>query len=317
MKSALDRRALLVGAAAAGVSACATSPAPHRTRTVDAAFTHADGRTTPIRIVAPESPAGRLGYVVFSHGANSNGRLYDRMLEPMAASGFVVVAPTHVDAETNPDRKAFDAAATLATRLADLAWLGDNIAEVAARAEIPAAAIDGDVRAIAGHSYGALLSLYLTGARFRPLGAVSATSIRDPRYRAALAFSPPGPLPNFLAAEQFDTIAAPSLVTTGHRDVLPMMAADWRVRLAAFERAAATPAYAAIFPDVDHYFGGLICRFEAPGPPQPESLGGTMTVARLFLAAHVRKDARAARRLAAAAKNPSTLAPGLELRMRV
>jgi hypothetical protein len=263
-----------------------------------------------VRVAAPLHPRNRLGYLVFSHGANSNNALYDLLLAPIAEAGFLVAAPTHVDAEINPDRAQFDRAQVYATRLADLAAVGAATAEVAKAAGLEAADLDLEARGVAGHSYGALLALQCVGAGARPPGG-AVTSVRDATLRAALALSPPGPLPGFLDPEQFATLAAPVLLTTGHKDIAPGFVDAWESRLIALDRTPTKPAYAAIFKDVDHYYGGLICRREVPGPEQPESLARTVTLAQLFLRAHVLRDREAA---AALARTQS--GAGLEWRVR-
>jgi dienelactone hydrolase len=309
----LTRRAALVSAAAA--AACAhvgqeAAPAAVAFATFDLSV---EGRSVPVRVAGPTKPSRPLGYVVFSHGANSNNALYDRFIGPLAAAGFVVVAPTHVDAEINPDRTRYDRKSGYATRLADLAAAAGAEAAAARALGLPAEAVQEAPMAVAGHSYGALLALQLVGAGARaPNGPVF--DARNPRFKAAIALSPPGPLPSFLDAAQFDTIAAPILLATGHKDVAPGFVDDWRARLAAQERSPALPACAAVFPDADHYFGGLIGRFEVPGPPQEQSLAVTIALSAAFLRAHVLGDADAPKTLAKAAR--ADLPRGLDWRVR-
>jgi poly(3-hydroxybutyrate) depolymerase len=312
------RRTLLAGLAATPIIA----PRAHASDIVstspiieDVTLTHANERVTAVRLITPgQTRNARLGVVVFSHGANSNGALYDRLLAPIAEAGFMVVAPTHVDAETNPDRAKYNPDSVLETRLSDIRLASDSIADLA---RIAKARINPRHVAIAGHSYGALLALYMVGAGFRARGAPvdsPANSIRDARFKCALAVSPPGPLPNFLVREQFDTIATPIMVTTGEKDVLPGFVNDWRDRLIAYERSPTKPAYAVVSKEADHYFGGEIGRFNVPGPKTPSDLAITTALSAQFLRAFAKNSQRDARALRFSVANPPTTpAPAIVL----
>jgi pimeloyl-ACP methyl ester carboxylesterase len=290
-------------------------------QTIDTTLRHpSDGRQIKVRLSRPsEGVRGKRGMVVFSHGANSNGTLYDAMLGPLAAAGFLVAAPTHVDSETNPDRASFGPQQVLETRLADLALVKDKRMELARAAGLVPRQFDKDALVIAGHSYGALLALYLVGTGFAQIGAPEGTpmgSIRDPAYRAAIAVSPPGAVPGMLQLDQFNTIAAPILITTGRKDILPGFVDTWQARLAAFDRSATSPAFAAILEDVDHYFGGAIGRLTVPGPPQLSSLSTTNTIIAQFARSFALKDQRAMVRLNRTVSSPERLDPRLQLQRR-
>jgi hypothetical protein len=224
-----------------------------------------------------------------------------------------------VDSETNPNRASFSPQMVLETRLRDLAVVKEMRVDLARAAGLSARQFDRDGLVIAGHSYGALLALYLVGTQYAQIGApagAGVTSIRDPQYRAAIAVSPPGAVPGMLQLEQFNTIAAPVLVTTGQKDILPGFVDTWQSRLAAFERPPSTPAYAAILEDVDHYFGGAIGRLTVPGPPQLTSLQTTNVIARLFARGFSLGDQTALRQLGRILSQPAKLDARLDLRRR-
>jgi pimeloyl-ACP methyl ester carboxylesterase len=297
------------------------SAAASDVQTVDRTIVDAsDNRQIGVRLfVPPMGRRGKRGVVVFSHGANSSGALYDAMLKPLAAAGFFVIAPTHVDSETNPNRASFGPQMVLETRLRDLALAKEMRSELARSVGLTPPQFDLNAVVIAGHSYGALLALYLVGAAYAQIGApvgTPTTSIRDPQYSAAIAVSPPGAVPGMLALDQFNSIGAPVLITTGQRDILPGFVDTWQSRLAAFERPEATPAFAAILEDVDHYFGGAIGRLTVPGPPQLTSLQTTNSVARLFARSFALNDQTALRQLSRVVSQPARLDPRLDLRRR-
>jgi pimeloyl-ACP methyl ester carboxylesterase len=279
-----------------------------------------DGWEVGVRLFTPPLPRrGKLGFIVFSHGANSSGTLYDAILKPLAMAGFVIAAPTHVDSETNPKRGDYSPKMVFDARMRDLSLITKDRAALALRAHVTASQFDDDAQIIAGHSYGALLALYLVGAGAVPMGSAEGTlpiSLRNFGYRGAIAISPPGPVPGLIKAEQFDTVAAPILITTGQKDVLPGFVPDWTTRLSAFERAPTSPSYAAILPDVDHYFGGAIGRLTVPGPPQTQSLATTAQVSGLFARGFGKADRSAMRALNRLVSQPNQLDANLDLRRR-
>lgn len=272
------------------------------------------------RLFTPLLPRrGKLGFIIFSHGANSSGTLYDHLLKPLAASGFVIAAPTHIDSESNPNRANSTPKMTFEARMRDIDVLTKRRLSIAVTARVSLSQFDGDAQIIAGHSYGALLALYLVGAGVVPIGSPVGSlpvSVRNLGYRGAIAVSPPGAISGFLIAEQFDTISAPVLITTGEKDVLPGFVPDWRSRLSAFERSPTSPSYAAILPDVDHYFGGAIGRMTAQGPPQSASLATTAHLCGLFANAFGKPDRAALRQLNRLTTRPELTNPNLELRRR-
>jgi dienelactone hydrolase len=275
-----------------------------------------DGRVVKVRLAAPAKPQDNLGFIAFSHGANSSGALYDAIIGPIAAAGYLVAAPTHVDSEGNPDRAKFDQAAVQSTRLVDMRILLDRMNELAAAAPAAKGRIGDGRIAVAGHSYGGLIAQQLIGATVGRMGA-SSTSARDGRARCALAISPPGPVPGFLEPSIWDGLAAPMMVTTGTADTLPNFRADWRLVLTSFERTPAKPAYAVVAPDVDHYFGGLIGRLTVPGPRQTGQLALTAAACVAFLDSQLKGEPEAlAGMVAAGSRTFPGLSGPFEIRAR-
>lgn len=248
-----------------------------------------DGRIVKVRLAAPAKPQDNLGFIAFSHGANSSGALYDAIIGPIAAAGYLVAAPTHVDFEGNPDRAKFDQAAVQATRLVDMRIVLDRKDALAAAAASAAGRLGDGRIAVAGHSYGALVAQQLIGASIGRMGAAP-TSARDGRAVCALAISPPGPVPGFLDPSIWDGLAAPMMVTTGTKDTLPNFRDRWELVLASYERTPVKPAYAVVAPDVDHYFGGLIGRLTVPGPRQTAQLALTAAASVAFLNAQLKGE---------------------------
>ncbi len=237
-----------------------------------------DGRDLRVDVWRPTSPP--IGRIHFSHGAASSPWKYSRLLEPLCAAGYEIWAPLHVDSTEHPLTSEFKGMASWAARLQDMQALSSlaNSNYIAM-----------------GHSYGALVSLTLGGAR--PAAPVEwRDRLRDPAASVAVALSPPGPLPGFVDAQAYSSLEVPALIQTGDRDVpLGWEGARWQDHLVAFDAAKATGSrYALVLEGVDHYFGSAICRPELPAPPQLSMLSSTVEIVQLFIAAYGFGDGAAA-----------------------
>lgn len=227
-------------------------------RTVTQAVDNGAGRSVPITIVA--RPGKARGVIYFSHGALSAPAKYAAMTQWWARSGFVVIAPLHADSTSWAGVKPARAEQT-EWRLHDMRLARAQTAALAKAAGAEAARVP---VIAAGHSFGALIAM------LDP----------DPRVRAVIAFSPPGPVPGFT----IPVVAKPMLTITGTADVLPMIAPRWEAHLAAHEQASGV-AVACVGDGVDHYFGGVFGRPELPGPRQLEQFDTAMAQSFRFMRA--------------------------------
>lgn len=223
----------------------------------------------------------RRGTILFSHGALSSPLKYRALIEPWVAQGWDVWAPLHVDSTDHPDTKSFAGLASWPARIEDMRTLA---AHVGTRRYVAA-----------GHSYGALVALTLGGATPTPPKGIDGP-LRDLRAVCAVAFSPPGPNMGLIGAEGYATLAVPAFIQTGTKDV-PLGMTDplgWRDHLIAYEAPAPGGSrYAMVLDGADHYFGGLICRPELPGPKQTEQLSRAVAASSLFLAGYGAGNRRA------------------------
>ncbi len=237
------------------------------------------------RVVAPKrlqlhSPDGRSievwhwpaqgwqrGTIAFSHGAQSAPWKYDALLGPWIAAGWRVFAPLHVDSTDHPLTARFAGPLSWPARIEDMRAVSTHI---------------GGPYVAAGHSYGGLTALTLGGATAKVPEGVSGP-LRDLKARAVVAFSPPAPIPGFIEAAGYATLAVPALIQTGTGDV-PPGATSWRVHLAAYDAAAnGGDRYALVLDDVDHFFGGAICKPELPGPKQTAEIEAAAKLALQFI----------------------------------
>ncbi len=224
------------------------------------------------------------GVILFSHGALSAPWKYERLIAYWVEAGFTVHAPLHVDSSDHPHRADYPGLASWRCRIEDMRALADKYGKKGFVA--------------AGHSYGALGALTLAGAgASRPEGISG--PLADSRAKLALAFSPPGLIPNLIDAQGYAGISVPMLLQTGTRDI-PPGEKSWEGHLAAFDAVPATgDKFALVLEGVDHYFGGGICRPELPGPAQLDELSIAAAISVLMLDAYTKKSRTAEKALTA------------------
>ena len=270
---AITRRAALAGIGTMATAAIAhNSPLP-KTAAPSANFVlvSEDGREITIFDWAPRLCA--VGTIVFSHGSGSSPDKYARMIEPWVAQGWRVLAPLHVDSREHPDNANYKGLASWKARIEDMRILSAYL---------------GDAHYVAaGHSYGGLVALTLGGAQaIAPEGISGA--LGDEKVQAVVAFSPPAPIPVLVTSEGYGAVSVPAFIQTGTLDFVPGITADiddgWKGHLAPFDAAAeGGNRYGLVMEGVNHYFGGAICDFNQPGPPQLPQLDVAVSLSSLFL----------------------------------
>ncbi|EIZ80534.1 hypothetical protein WSK_0813 [Novosphingobium sp. Rr 2-17] len=280
----IARRSFLIGSAAVAAS-LASGPAFAATKPQVFLLKTPEGRAVSI---TEWRPAGhKRGTILFSHGAASSPAYYDRIIGPWVAAGWHVLAPLHVDSKEHPDTAKFAGLASWKARVEDMRALIAHI---------------GDEPFVgAGHSYGGLTATMLGGAQ--PVTPEGLSLPLVPRLaKAVIAFSPPPTIPVLVTPEGYGKLVVPAIIQTGTLDYVAGMTAQtgdaWKVHLAAFE----TPApggdrYGLVLEGANHYFGGAICDFKQPGPPQLAALDLANQRVALFLEGYGAGSAKARRKL--------------------
>lgn len=218
----------------------------------------ANARSIPMTVFHP-AKAGKYPIIAFSHGAFATPGRYRAMLGPLAAAGYVVIAPMHVDSEefgreTPPSREE-----TWATRNEDYALSLGVPTEVAHALAQSRISVDASKRIAMGHSFGALIAQLAGGAvAIEPDG--SQVPRLDPEVSAIVAWSPPGVVPTMMDVSGWNSVAVPSLTLTGTTDILPGFVDDWRGHLASYENAPVGGRAAWVGEGINHYFGGVFGR---------------------------------------------------------
>jgi predicted dienelactone hydrolase len=234
------RRLLLAGAAAVLPTPFAraaepadgwSAPGPWEVRVVLDEWQDAPtGRVLPVKIYVPEPAAGRdLPVTLFSHGLGGSREGGAAWGQHWASHGFISLHLQHPGSDENlwrsrvaiGDRAGLREAlrsgislTSALSRIADVRLAMEEIARRAAAGEPIAARIDRTRIGMSGHSFGAGTTLAVSGERFPGVG----TSIRDPRVRASIAFSPSAAPPSAGWPARFGGIVLPVLCVTGTRD---------------------------------------------------------------------------------------------------
>jgi dienelactone hydrolase len=282
---------LALGLIAMGICAplVANDPEPPRLKVNEVELYDDDGaRELMFRVAAPERGAP-YPLVVFSHGALCGPDTYARITDYWAAAGYVVVAPRHVDATTDRETiGAMNPATLLDSRLADIAFVMDNLDDVEQAAGIPGL-IDRDRAAIAGHSFGGMIAQIISGLRLKDPATGAALDKSDERFKAAVVLSGVGPMPQ-MADDAFAYLRGPLIATGGTEDVGNVGSGPihpWEWRLSPYALAPAGDKYALVMNDGGHFLGGLICKAQPDARPDPVALQAIQEATTLFLEAYI------------------------------
>lgn len=214
-----------------------------------------DGRDVPFDVVRPDRP-GSYPLIIFSHGAFSSPDRYAAMLSPIAAAGYIIIAPMHVDSEKMEREKPASQSETWSMRGEDMVLALSIPGPISSHLSERKIKIDASRIATMGHSYGALMAQLSAGAR----AGLPTTAVLDPRVKAVIAYSPPGALPPMMMQSGWSTLSSPSLTLTGTADILPGFIDDWEVHRQSFDNAPQGNRMLWVGEGIDHYFGGIFGR---------------------------------------------------------
>lgn len=262
-------------------------------------------REIPYAIFRPATLKGRHPVVVFSHG-NGGTRQDGRYLaEHLASHGYVVVHIQHVGSDASiwadttsapeviermkaaaADRRLHD------QRYRDVPSVLDELAVLDARDPVLRGHLDLQAIGMSGHSWGALTTLVLVGAR----DGLDAPSYRDDRIKAAIALSPslPRTADDDLVQACRD-ITVPLLHVTGTRDSSPVVAGlRYERRLGPFNAIAAPNQHLLVLVGADHMlFPGVDSPLRKITEQDQPVLRAVKAVSLAFWDAYLRHDASA------------------------
>jgi pimeloyl-ACP methyl ester carboxylesterase len=205
----------------------------------------------------------------------------------------VVIAPNHLDAGGTPPRSVLSHDDLWISRVRDLEAAIDQAGAIDALVQRAGRTIDWTRLAAVGHSFGGITAQALAGARATPVVLAAA----DPRVKAVLALSPPGPMTDFIPPDAWTPITVPMFVETGDGDVLKGFIDDWRLHLKSAEGASSSQRWTAVGRGVDHMFGGLICELKDGAGAELPALEAVVQIGGVFLDAFAKGQPDARRRL--------------------
>lgn len=247
----------------------------------------------PLRVLVPQQSASdELPLIIFSHGNWSDADRYEPLLQFWVSHGYAVIAPTHLDGRSMArgifNSLRYGQLGLIRARVADVQRVLDALPEIEQHSQ---ASFDRERIAVAGHSFGAFTAQQFAGAVASDEGEV--VSVSDPRVRAVIALSPPGPMFDVIHEQSWVDMQGPVLMTTGTWDSNPQFWPDWRMHLMSYETAQTGGQYSLVIDGADHYLGNLICRPEREEAPQHDALRMVNAVSLQFLAAYLNDDGKA------------------------
>ncbi|RBM07335.1 alpha/beta fold hydrolase [Streptomyces sp. PT12] len=189
-----------------------------------------------LRVSAPMS-GGDLPIVLLSHGHGPSNFLsslhgYGPLRDFLAARGFVVLQPTHLDSAALGLREADDPEAPLywRSRATDMSFVLDHLDDVEEALPSLRGRVDRTRIAVVGHSMGGYTASLLLGTRGVDPTDGSPLDLTEPRVTAGVLMSAPGRggdslseyakehYPVFLDTD-FSLMRTPTLVIAGAEDV--------------------------------------------------------------------------------------------------
>jgi predicted dienelactone hydrolase len=157
--------------------------------------------------------------IVFSPGFGGSHRGYVGLSSYWTGNNFVVIRLNHADRTANVEKSedlwANVTPADWKNRVRDVTFVLDQLPALIKEFPELEGKIDATKVAVAGHGYGAHTAMLVGGARTFPGGA----SYADPRAKAILAMSPPGPSDQRgLTKESWTELKVPAMFMTGSLD---------------------------------------------------------------------------------------------------
>ncbi|AUX46554.1 hypothetical protein SOCE26_080600 [Sorangium cellulosum] len=199
-----------------------------------------------VRVSAPMTGSD-LPILLLSHGHGPSNHLsslngYAPLASYLAAHGFVVIQPTHLDSKTLPFRSSDHPEAPLywRSRAEDMKRILDQLDAVEGAVAALAGRLDRSKVAVVGHSMGGHTASLLLGARLKDPHDGTEVNLAEPRIKAGVLLAAPGrgdALSEFAAKNypifstiDFSRMTTPALVVAGDKDASPHLTvagADW------------------------------------------------------------------------------------------
>ena len=253
-----------------------------------------------VRIVYPDG-RGPFPVVFFSHGGGRAEYLsgYNAFTDHWASHGYVVLQPTHLDAELSAKdfgkmvTEPFTGADPLTqARMDDIRYLADMLNAIEWSVQDLRGKIDQNQMVMAGHSRGSATTMMVAGVVLEDPRDGTLINGLDERFKAFLFLSEPGNAP-FMPKQPWRQVSEkPVLVTTGTNDfgAVARREAPFRYRALKAENIGG-PKRKLFITDLDQHFGGLISGKDTVGKgPDYDALNIVKGVTTAFMDAHTKDD---------------------------
>jgi predicted dienelactone hydrolase len=223
------------------------------------------GRKVPFKIYHPSGEdMAAMPVILWSHGFGGNRDGAGFLSRMLASHGFILVHLTHDGTDSSlwegKPGHPWDILKTVhitrentLARFADVPFVLDQLPLWAQQNPDVGAYMDFSKIGMSGHSFGAMTTQVMAGQLF-PLNDGSLISMRDPRIKAGIAYSPTAisHLSNAPPQQLYGPIAIPMLHMTGTKDDSPVDGYDYKHRLMIFEHSGHAEKYLKIITDGDH-----------------------------------------------------------------
>ncbi len=218
-------------------------------------------RSIPLRIYYPDA-AGPFPLILFSHGGAGSKAAFSSLSQFWASQGYLCVHPTHLGIDLQESslnrvqavREHVNDPRVWQTRPRDLSFVIDTLPELERELPELRGKIDHSAIGVAGHSFGAYVTIQLAGARI-DLPDQPDVSFQDLRASAFLAISPQGPGQYGLTVNSWREIYAPVMMITGTEDRgWDGKPVEWR--LEGFERMVKGNKYCLVIRGANHFSFG-------------------------------------------------------------
>ena len=184
-------------------------------------------------------------------------------------------------------------------RAKDLSFVLDSLDDIEVSIPEFAGKLDRERFAVAGHSFGGMISEVMVGAPItRPDGEV--VSYADERFDAAVIISGVGPATmvdkSRLTEAAFDSINRPLFASGGTLDTGNVGTREqfpWEWRMSPYTLSPPEDKYSLVLENGDHYLGGEICRPNRGGDNDPQGVEIVRVLNTAFLDAYVKNDSAA------------------------
>lgn len=215
-------------------------------------------RAIPAKIYHPAVIKTPRPVIIFSHGMGATRHHYQYLGTCWAQNGFISIHIQHKGSDDEifqsekPPIKAMLASAKSRTdtynRPADVSFVIDCLTN--GDHPLPSRALNTDLIAVAGHSFGAQTALAIAGMTFSDFGP--SRNFHDPRVKTIIQISAPLPHNRDDFAAAYDSVALPCLHITGTRDDSPIGLVKADQRRIPFDYIQTAPQVLMIFDKANH-----------------------------------------------------------------